>query len=143
MNSLQIGLCVFIFIEFLNICILYFKPISKKGNGVGIFNDYHELVNDSKYKDFVNYLVNWVAGTKLIFILIGIVVVVFGNYNTQLFSVVALIISILSFYWKLYPTIKKLDSDGTINPKGYHKTLNLMILTIILGFLTVLLANIN
>ncbi|PAT01352.1 hypothetical protein CI105_07170 [Candidatus Izimaplasma bacterium ZiA1] len=142
MNSLQIGITVFIFIEFLNICILYFQPLSKKGNGVGIFEDYVNLSENDDYKDFVGYLINWVAGAKLIFIFIGIVVVVFGNYNTQLFTVLALILSILSFYWKLYPTIKILDKKGKINPRGYYKTLNYMILTFILGFLTVFLVNI-
>lgn len=142
MNSLQIGITVFIFIEFLNICILYFQPLSKKGNGVGIFEDYVNLSENDDYKDFVGYLINWVAGAKLIFIFIGIVVVVFGNYNTQLFTVLALILSILSFYWKLYPTIKNLDKKGKINPRGYYKTLNYMILTFILGFLTVFLVNI-
>ena len=109
MNILQIGIIVFCFIETLNILILYFKPESTIGNGVGVFNKYHELRNDPKQKEFVDYLVNWVAGAKLIFIMVGTVVVIFGNYYTQLFTVVALIISILSFYWKLFPAIKRLD----------------------------------
>lgn len=138
MNILQIGISVFVFIECLNIIILYFYPNSKMGNGVGVFKDYQILSKDEEVSDFVGYLVNWVAGAKLIFIMIGIVVVVFGNYNTQLFTVVALIISILSFYWKLFPTIKKLDQNGKIEPAGYYNTLNYMILAFIFGFLIVL-----
>ncbi len=139
MNILQIGISVFVFIEFLNIVMLYFIPESKKGNGVGVFDDYHTLKEDNDVNDFVGYLINWVAGAKLIFIMIGVVVVVFGNYNTQLFTVVALIISILSFYWRLYPIIRKLDNAGKISPKGYYKTLNIMILSFVIGFSFVLL----
>ena len=43
MNILEIGISVFVFIEFLNIIMLYFMPESKMGNGVGVFNDYLDL----------------------------------------------------------------------------------------------------
>jgi len=111
---------------------LYFNPTSKVGNGLGVFDAFQESVDDPGKKDLVLYLINWVAGTKLIFIMLGIVVVVFGNLATQFYAVVALILSILSFYWRLFPIIKKLDKEGKISPKGYSKTLNLMII----GFLT-------
>jgi hypothetical protein len=142
MNILQIGISVFCFIETLNIIMLYFKPKSKIGNGVGVFNAYHESVKDPKTSEFIHYLVNWVAGAKLIFIMVGIVVVIFGNYNTQLFTTIALIISILSFYWKLFPAIKRLDKKGEISPKGYSKTLNFMILSFVLGFTIILIVEI-
>ena len=142
MNILQIGISVFVFIEFLNIMMLYFMPGSKMGNGVGVFNDYHTLNENEDSKEFVGYLINWVAGAKLIFIMIGIVVVIFGNYNTQLYTVVALIISILSFYWRLFPTIKRLDHQEKISPKGYYKTLNYMILSFVIGFCVILIVSI-
>ena len=142
MNILEIGISVFVFIEFLNIIMLYFMPESKMGNGVGVFNDYFDLKENKEVNDFIGYLINWVAGAKLIFIMIGIVVVIFGNYNTQLFTVVALIISILSFYWRLFPTIKKLDKAGKISPTGYYKTLHYMILSFVIGFVIVLVVSI-
>ena len=117
-------------------------PGSKMGNGVGVFNDYHTLNENEDSKEFVGYLINWVAGAKLIFIMIGIVVVIFGNYNTQLYTVVALIISILSFYWRLFPTIKRLDHQEKISPKGYYKTLNYMILSFVIGFFVILIVSI-
>ncbi|MBU1019597.1 MAG: hypothetical protein KJ847_00165 [Firmicutes bacterium] len=139
MNILEIGIGVFVFIEFLNIFVLYFMPESKMGNGVGVFDDYHRLNDDHESNDFVGYLINWVAGAKLIFIMIGIVVIIFGNYHTQLFTVVALILSILSFYWRLFPTILKLDKAGKISPKGYSKTLNFMIMSFLIGFGVILI----
>lgn len=135
MNILQIAIIVFTFIECLNIMILYGKPESTIGNGVGVFNAFHQLKNN----DFVKYLINWVAGTKLIFIMMGIVAVAFGNKTVHLFSVIALIISILSFYWRLFPIIKKLDKKGEITPKGYSKTLNLMIVSFLSMFVIALL----
>ncbi len=142
MNVSQIGILIFIIIECLNVLMLYFKPDSKIGNGVGVFNAYHDSIKEDKTKDFVKYLINWVAGAKLIFIMIGIVVIIFGDDLTQLFTVVALIISILSFYWRLFPTIKKLDKRDEISPKGYSKTLNYMILSFVIGFSIVLLVEI-
>lgn len=140
MNLFQISISIFCFIETLNILMLYFKPESKIGNGVGVFDAFHRIKEeDNKEKPFVMYLINWVAGTKLIFIMVGIVVVIFGNYQTQLFTVIALIISILSFYWRLYPIIRELDKKGEISPKGYHKTLNIMIISFLVMF-SVLLA---
>ncbi len=99
-------------------------------------------MDDPGKKDFVLYLINWVAGTKLIFIMLGIVVVVFGNLETQFYAVIALILSILSFYWRLFPIIKLLDKEGRISPKGYSKTLNLMIIGFLAMFVIVLLIKI-
>ncbi len=142
MNILQIGILVFVFIEVLNVMVLYFNPTFKYGNGVGVFNVYHEVIKDKKYQDFINYMVFWVAGAKLIFIMIGLVVVFGGNYSTQLFTVIALILSILSFYYKLFPLIKKMDDSGNITPKGYYKTLGLMINSMIIGFITIFVISI-
>ena len=135
MNILEIVILVFCFIEFLNITILYWFPEFKFGNGVGIFKNYNNLKNDEKNKDFINYMVSWVAGTKLIFIIIGIVVVIFGNLETQIGTVIGLILSIMSFYYRLFPLIKKMDSENKIIPKGYSKTLNFMILSFVFMFL--------
>ncbi len=139
MNVLQIGILIFVSIEFLNIMTLYFMPSSRIGNGVGVFKALEKADSDDEMKPFVGYLINWVAGTKLIFIMVGIVIVIFGNEKTQLYTVIAFIISILSFYWRLFPTIKKLDNLGQITPKGYSKTLNIMIVSFILMFVIVLI----
>jgi len=138
-NVLSIAIIIFVVIECLNIMTLYFNPSTKMGNGLGVFNAYHDSQENDKYKDLVSYLVNWVAGTKLIFIMIGIVVVVFGNERTQFYTVLAFIISILSFYWRLFPTIKELDKKDLITPKGYSKTLNMMIISFLSLFTIALL----
>ena len=134
MNVLQVVIGIFVFIECLNIIILYTMPGSKIGNGVGVFDAFHKTQEDEEIKLFVGYLINWVAGAKLIFIMMGIVVIVFGSEQVHMFSAVALVLSILSFYWRLFPVIKKLDAQGEISPKGYSKTLNIMILSFVILF---------
>jgi hypothetical protein len=82
-------------------------------------------------------MASWVAGAKLIFILIGIVIILWGNIQTQIATAAALVISISSFFWRLYPAIKKMDDEGQISPAGYSKTLLAMIVAFIIGFAAV------
>ena len=60
--------------------------------------------------------------------------------SMQMLTVVVLIISIASFFWRLFPMIRRLDKKGEITPKGYNRTLALMIAAFIIGFLAVLIA---
>lgn len=142
MEILSIAISVFILLELSNVIILYFKPDSKLGNGVAVFNAWEKSKSDPEMHSFIEYLVYWVAGTKLIFIVLLIVILLTGNDTTKLLSVVALILSIASFYWKLYPIIKQLDDKNEITPKGYSKTLGIMIGTFIAVFCVVLALNI-
>ena len=139
MNILQIGIMIFAIIEVGNVMMLYFMPESKMGNGVGVFNAWEASKQDENVHELVKYLVYWVAGAKLIFIMMGIVVIVWGSFLVQLLTVVALIISIASFFWRLFPMIRRLDKKEQITPKGYSKTLMLMIAAFIVGFLVVLI----
>lgn len=140
MNILQIGIMVFAIIEMGNVLMLYFMPESKMGNGVGVFNAWEESKKDNSLHEFVKYLVYWVAGAKLIFIMMAIVVIIWGSFLVQILTVVALIISIASFFWRLFPMIRTMDKEGSITPKGYSKTLAIMIAAFIVGFCAVLIA---
>ena len=53
----------------------------------------------------------------------------------------AMIASIASFFWRLFPIIKSLDSEGHIAPQGYSKTLAIMILAFIGIFAVALIAS--
>lgn len=127
---------IFLLLEFSNVLALYFRPDFKYANAVGMFKAWNEAQNNEHIRIFVDYLVKWIAGTKLIFIFLMIVILIFGDEKTQLFGVGALIISILSFYWKMYPLIRKMDKNEQIDPKNYSKTLGLMILTFVLALLS-------
>lgn len=137
MNILTIAMTVFICLELMNVAILYFRPGSQKGNGIGVFNAWEKSKENEEVHQLMRYLVYWVAGTKLIFIALLIVIIVTGSWTTQLFAVGALILSILSFFWKLFPIIKQLDNKNQISPKGYSTTLGIMIGVFVLAFLVV------
>lgn len=133
MNIFRIAILIFTVIESLNILTLYFNSKSKMGNGIGVFKAYtKDQEQDTRL--LLKYLVDWVAGTKLIFVMLGLVIAFLGSYETQKFAMIAYIVSIVTFYFRLYPNIKKMDKLGYIDPKGYSKTLNLMIIFIILVF---------
>ena len=134
MDILSIAIIFFLVLETLNITILYFYPNSRMGNGVGVFKAYDESKSHPEVHALVNYLVNWVAGTKLIFVALLIVILVTGDITTKLLVVAALIFSILSFYWRLFPAIREMDEQGWINPRGYSRTLGIMIACFVGGF---------
>ena len=127
MLILSIVLVAFLVLELLNVLLLYLTPGSRRGNAMGVFKAYEKAKEDPEVGALVNYLINWVAGTKLIFIVLLIGIVIAGNLATKFFSVVALIFSILTFFSRLYPTIKTMDEQGQITPHGYSRTLGIMI----------------
>ena len=124
----------FLILEASNIIALYFFPTTRYANAVGVFKAWEKSKADPDVHHFVNYLVNWVAGTKLIFIMLLIVILATGNDTTKIFTGIAMVISIASFFWRLYPPIKKMDADGQIEPEGYSKGLWIMIIGMILVF---------
>jgi hypothetical protein len=138
MDILSAAIIVFVVIETLNIGILYFRPGSRLGNGMGVFNAYRKSEADPEMRELVRYLVNWVAGTKLIFVALLIVILATGSQATRAFAVVALILSILSFFWRLFPAIVRLDRDNQITPAGYSRTLGIMIACFVGGFVAAL-----
>ena len=127
MNILSIAIIIFVILESLNVVTLYFNPGSRLGNGLGVFNAWEGSKADPEMHQFIRYLVYWVAGTKLIFIALLIVILLTAGESTQLLTVVAMIASISSFFWRLFPIIRSLDSAGQITPPGYSRTLAFMI----------------
>jgi hypothetical protein len=131
MTLLEITLLLFVVLEVMNVLTMYFNPGSKRGNGIGVFTGFDSSKGSDEVHELVKYLVYWVAGTKLIFIGLILVIVFFATDQVQLYSAIVLIITISSYYWKLYPTMKKLDDQRFIQPTGYAKTLRSMITIII------------
>lgn len=139
MSILSIAISLFILLESLNVLTLYFYPGSQRGNGIGVFDAWEKSKADPEMHQFIRYPVYWVAGTKLIFIALLLVILITTGESVQLLTVVALIASILSFFWRLYPMIKALDRAGHITPPGYSRTLAMMI-TGIVGLFALALA---
>ena len=136
MNILSIVIIGFLILEVTNVMTLYFSPGSKLANGVGVFKAWEESKQYPDIHNFVRYLVNWVAGAKLIFIFLLIVVLYFGDKDTLVFTAVALFASVISFYWRLYPLIRKMDRESQIEPKNYSVGLAIMILGFVIVFFT-------
>ena len=130
MIILNTAIITFIVLEVMNILILYFIPKTKTGNGMGVFKHYETLTKDHETKLFISYLVNWVANAKVIFILLLLVILIFGDVKVKQYAVIAMVVSISMYYISLHPKIKKLDSLGFIEPKGYSKKLLTMIASI-------------
>lgn len=125
MSILSVAILIFIMMESANVAILYFWPGSQLGNGVGVFNAFHNSETEEQ-KLFSSYLVNWVAGVKLIFIFLLAVILAIGTETVRMWAVVAMILSIATYFWRLHPIIKKLDAMGGITP-SYSKALGWMI----------------
>ncbi len=135
MNLLNIFTIGFLTLEATNVLALYFSPETKYANGIGVFKAWERSKKDPEIHDLLKYLVNWVAGTKLIFILLLIVILFTADDRTLLFTGAALSVSIASFFWRLFPLIRKMDSEGQIEPKNYSIALGWMIGAFIIAFL--------
>lgn len=139
MEIITIALLLFTILECLNVIILYFFPQTDKGNGVAVFNAYEKSKEIPEVHALIKYLINWVAGTKLIFIGLLIIIMIYANQNLQLLSAIVLVLTIGSFYWRLYPILRGMDRRKELSPQGYSKTLGIMILSFMLLFLIAVL----
>ena len=135
MTFLTIVTVGFLLLEASNVVALYFASDFKYANAIGVFKAWEKSKSDPEMHDFVKYLVNWVAGTKLIFILLLIVILIFADGHTLVFSGFAMALSIASFFFRLFPLIRKMDTENQIQPKGYSLTLGWMIGAFVLIFL--------
>ena len=138
MNIISIVIIGFLILEAANVVTLYFFPDSKYANGVGVFKAFEKSKADPEIHNFVKYLVNWVAGTKLIFIFLLIIIIYSADDQTLILTNIALVISIASFFWRLFPLIRKMDREDQIDPKNYSAFLGWMIAAFILVFLAAL-----
>lgn len=131
----KIVILAFILLELSNVLALYFCPGSKYANAVGVFSAWERSRQYPDIHDFVKYLVYWVAGAKLIFILLLVVIVVFSDLNSQRMSLLALAIATASFFWRLFPLIRTMDKDGQVEPRNYSMVLGIMIFIFIAIFI--------
>ena len=83
--------------ESANVAILYFFPGSRLGNGVGVFNAFHSSGSEEQ-RLFASYLVNWVAGVKLIFIFLLAVILIIGTEQVKLWAVTVLRLYLINQY---------------------------------------------
>ena len=135
MEPIKIIISGFLILEIANVVTLYLFPGSKLANAIGIFNAWEKSKSDPEVHDFIKYLVNWVAGTKLIFIMLLVVIIHTANQQSLIFTCIALVFSITPFYWRLLPILKKMDQENQITPHKYSVALGVMISVFIAFFL--------
>jgi len=133
MTTLIVVASVFLFLEAANVLALYFAPDSDKFNSVGVFKAWEQSKADSDVHDLVRYLTFWVAGTKLIFILVLLAVLIYGDDRIRVIAVAGLGIAVLSYYWRLAPLARKIDNRGLLNPDGYSTVLTVMITVFVIA----------
>ena len=142
MNIIKLVTIGFLLLEAANVITLYFFPGSKYANGVGVFKAWEKSKSDPAIHNFIKYLVNWVAGTKLIFILLLIVILYTANDQSLILMGIAMAVSIAAFFWRLFPLIRKMDKANEIEPKSYSVILGWMILAFISIFLIAILVTV-
>ena len=130
----------FLILEVSNILTLYFFPDSKLANGMGVFIAWEKSKEDNQVHDLVQYLVNWVAGTKLIFIGLLILILITADDQTLLYTSAVMASTISVFYWRLFPIIRQMDKNEQLDPKNYSVFLGGMIFLFVLAFFIVFLS---
>lgn len=131
----KIVILIFIALESANVLTLYFFPESRYANGIGVFKAWEKSKADPEIHRFVRYMVNWVAGTKLIFLLLLVVILLTGNQQTLRLTSVAMALAIASFFWRLFPIIREMGREDEIDPRNYPVVLAAMIAAMIAVFL--------
>ena len=82
MTFAKLVVILFMLLELSNVLALYFAPGSKYANAVGVFTAWEASKRDPEIHDFVRYLVYWVAGAKLIFLLLLAIIVPIVTHQT-------------------------------------------------------------
>ncbi|NBD35685.1 MAG: hypothetical protein GVY30_06765 [Chloroflexi bacterium] len=142
MHILKVVTIGFLILEISNVIVLYFFPGSKNANGVGVFKAWEKSKLDTEIHHFVRYLVNWVAGAKLIFILLLLVLLTTADEPQLIWMGVALMVSIASFFWRLFPLIRQMDRANEIEPANYSLILGWMIFAFIFVFLSAIIVTV-
>ena len=142
MHILKVVAIGFLILEISNVIVLYFFPGSKRANGVGVFKAWEKSKLDPEIRHFVRYLVNWVAGAKLIFILLLLVLLTTADERQLIWMGAVLVVSIASFFWRLFPLIRQMDRANEIEPANYSLILGWMIFAFIFVFLSAVLVTV-
>ena len=133
---IQIVIVTFILLELSNVLALYFAPGSRYANAVGVFTAWEKSKQYPEIHEFVKYLVNWIAGTKLIFLSLLALIVLYADAELQRLSLWALALTTASFYWRLFPLIRNMGRNGQVEPRNYATILGVMILVFIAAFVS-------
>lgn len=131
----KVIILLFMLLESANVLSLYFWPENPYANGVGVFRAWEKSKADPTMHRFARYLVNWVAGTKLIFLLLLGIILWRGDAVIWRLTAAALALAIATFFWRLYPLARQMGQAGELTPSRYDRTLAAMIAVMVAAFL--------
>lgn len=135
MLFLKIVMFGFVLLEISNAYVLFFFPESSKVHGMGMFPAWQKAKEDPNIHNLLRYFTFWVAGSKLIMSALMVIILVWGGDKLLVITSFALVISMLPFYFGLFPTMKKIDENGQVEPSGFSYQLAFTITALILSFL--------
>jgi len=135
MTFLSIVVVGFLLLEASNVFILFFMPDSRQVHGMGMFPAWEKSKDDPDIHNLMKYLATWVAGSKLILIALLIVILIWGDKRLFTYAGFAMVISMLPFYFGLFPAMKKIDESGQVEPSGFSLRLAFTITVLILALL--------
>lgn len=131
----KVIILLFILLESANVLSLYFWPENPYANGVGVFRAWKKGQSDPEMQRFARYMVNWVAGSKLIFIFLLVIILLRGDAVTLRLTAAAMALAIATFFWRLYPLIRQMEQAGELDPPRYDRTLAALIAAMVVAFL--------
>ena len=95
-------------------------PEFKFSNGIGVFNAWNKSKDDEEIHSLAKYLVRWVANSKLIFIGLLILILIFApGTDLLLWTMLVMALTTIAFFVTLFPIIRKADKKGQVSPKNY------------------------
>jgi hypothetical protein len=137
-SPLRIAVIAFMALELVNVAALYFAPGSTRFNAIGVVRAWAASADQPEQRELLAYLAEWVAGVKLIVLgLLGVLVWAADERLLRL-AVLVLVATTASFYWRMFPRIRRMDAAGQLEPRGYARTLGLMVGSFMAGLLLAL-----
>lgn len=131
----KIVILIFMLLESTNVLALYFFPESRYTNSVGVFHAWEKSKSDPEIHRFARYMVNWVAGTKLIFLLLLAVILLTGSEQTLRLTSIVMALAIATFFWRLFPLIRQMARERELTPANYDSMLGWTIGVMVLAFI--------
>lgn len=135
MTFLIVVMIAFLLLEISNAFVLFLTPDSRQVHGMGMFPAWKKSKSDPDVHNLMRYLTIWVAGSKLILVALLIVLLVWGGKQLTMLAGFALVISMLPFYFGLFPAMKRIDENNQVEPKGFSMRLGFTITMLILALL--------
>ena len=143
MLFLKIFMGIFIVIETLNILELYFDQDRDVFHGVSFFTGWEKSKENEECNLLLQYFVNWVAGIKLIVVMVLGVLIFMASDQVLIGVAIVLVVAIASFYWRMWPLLVKMNRKGYIIPGNRSTQLMVMLSFLELGFVCAIVTAIN